>query len=135
MNQPWQRFCFGRGARPVRAGSIGWDIPVHGVLTELPPEEAEGVSPALSTEKSAPHGSKRTGLASRPWASLAFTPSLSSSDLGPPPVAEGLWLSVFRGLKILHGRLGPQRSSLAANRRDRRQGSQDQDDHRNRPGH
>ncbi|OGQ00088.1 MAG: hypothetical protein A2Z51_02750 [Deltaproteobacteria bacterium RBG_19FT_COMBO_52_11] len=90
MNQPWQRFCFGRGTRPVRAGSIGWDIPVHGVLTEPPPEEAEGVSPAPSTEKSAPHDSKRNGLAPRPWAPLAFTPNLSSSDLGHPPVTEGL---------------------------------------------
>src|SRR4030043_1345546 len=77
---------------PVRAGSIGWDISVHGVLTEPPPEEAEGVSPAPSTEKSAPHGSPpkaETGLASRPWASLALTPNLSSSDLGHPPVTEG----------------------------------------------
>src|SRR4030043_1771942 len=75
---------------PVRAGSIGWDISVHGVLTEPPPKEAEGVSPAPSTEKSAPHGSKRTGLAPRPWASLALTPNLSSSDLDHPPVTEGL---------------------------------------------
>ena len=26
---PWQRFCCGLGARPVRAGSIGRDTPAH----------------------------------------------------------------------------------------------------------
>jgi len=50
----------------------------------------EASAPALSTEKSVPHGSKRTGLASRPWAPWAFTANLFSSDLGHPPVTEGL---------------------------------------------
>src|SRR4030042_411813 len=59
-------------------------------FTEPPPEEAEGVSPAPSTEKSAPHGSKQTGLAPRPWGSLALHPNLSSSDLSHPPVTGGV---------------------------------------------
>jgi len=50
----------------------------------------EASAPAPSTEKSVPHGSQRTGLASRPWAPWAFTANLFSSDLGHPPVTEGL---------------------------------------------
>jgi len=49
----------------------------------------EALAPAPSTEKSVPHGSQRTGLASRPWAPWAFTANLFSSDLGHPPVTEG----------------------------------------------
>jgi len=74
-------------ARPVRAGSIGWDTPGHAELTELPPQKAEGVSRALSTRKSVPHGSKQT-LAHAPWKPLAFTPNLFPSDLGQPLLTE-----------------------------------------------
>jgi len=44
-NDSWQRFCYGLGARPVRAGSIGRDTPGHAEFTELPPQKAGGVSP------------------------------------------------------------------------------------------
>ena len=50
----------------------------------------EASAPAPSTEKSVPHGSQRTGLAARPWAPWTFTANLFSSDLGHPPVTEGL---------------------------------------------
>jgi len=55
----------------------------------------EALAPAPSTEKSVPHGSQRTGLASRPWAPWAFTANLFSSDLGHPPVTEGLRIKPF----------------------------------------
>ena len=42
-------------------------------------------------KKLAPHDSKRTGLAPGPWAPRAFTPNLSSSDLGHPLLTEWLW--------------------------------------------
>ncbi|MDI6755386.1 MAG: hypothetical protein QME78_13455 [Thermodesulfobacteriota bacterium] len=35
----------GLGVRPVRAGSIGRDTPGYGELTELPRQNAGGVSP------------------------------------------------------------------------------------------
>ncbi len=54
----------------------------------------EASAPAPSTEKSVPHGSKRTGWASRPWAPWAFSANLFSSDLGHPPVTEGLQLLI-----------------------------------------
>ena len=39
----------------------------------FPPEEAGGIFPAPSTEKSAPFDSKRAGLAPGPWNRLALT--------------------------------------------------------------
>jgi len=44
----------------------------------FPPEEAGGIFPALSTEKSAPHDSKRAGLAPGLWNHLALTTFLFS---------------------------------------------------------
>jgi hypothetical protein len=35
--------------------------------SSIPPEEAGGIFPAPSTEKSAPYDSKRAGLAPGPW--------------------------------------------------------------------
>jgi len=42
------------------------------------PEEAGGIFPAPSTEKSAPYDSKRAGLAPGPWNPLALVIPLSS---------------------------------------------------------
>jgi hypothetical protein len=46
----------------------------------FPPEEAGGIFPALSTEKSAPYDSKRAGLAPGPWNPLALVEHLSSKN-------------------------------------------------------
>ncbi|MDI6755655.1 MAG: hypothetical protein QME78_14815, partial [Thermodesulfobacteriota bacterium] len=65
----------GRYAPEVSAG-----IPLLMVNSlNLRRRRREASAPAPSTEKSAPHGSKRTGLASRPWAPWAFTANLFSS--------------------------------------------------------
>ena len=40
MKNPWERFCFGLGARPVRAGSIGRDTLGYSKLTDLPPKKS-----------------------------------------------------------------------------------------------
>ena len=69
---------------------MGRDSPDQAEPAELPPRKAGGVIPAPSMEKLAPYGSKRTGLAPGPGAPLAFTANLFSSDLGHPPVTEGL---------------------------------------------
>ena len=45
--------------------------PGRGNQSLFPPEEAGGIFPALSTEKSAPYDSKRAGLAPGPWKHLA----------------------------------------------------------------
>ena len=92
---PGKDSVVGPGARPVRAGSIGRDTPGQAELAELPPQKAGSVSPALSIRKSVPHDSKRTGLAPGPWVPLAFTPNLSSSDLGHPLLTEWLPFPLF----------------------------------------
>ena len=48
----------------------------------------EPLAPALSAEKLVPYGSKRTGLAPRPWAPWAIRPNLFPFDLRYPPVTE-----------------------------------------------
>ena len=46
----------------------------------VPTEEAGGIFPAPSTEKSAPYDSKRAGLAPGPWNPLALVIPLSSKS-------------------------------------------------------
>jgi hypothetical protein len=46
----------------------------------FPPEEAGGIFPAPSTEKSAPYDSKRAGLAPGSWKHLALTTLLFSKN-------------------------------------------------------
>ena len=48
--------------------------------SSFPPEEAGGIFPAPSTEKSAPYDSKRAGLAPGPWNPLALVTHLSSKN-------------------------------------------------------
>ena len=63
-----------RNAPEASAGlSLG-----HEDQSLFPPEEAGGIFPAPSTEKSAPHDSKRAGLAPGPWKHLALTTFLFS---------------------------------------------------------
>ena len=89
---PGKGFVVGPGAIPVRAGSIGRGSPVQAEPSELPRWKAGGAIPAPSMKKSAPYDSKRTGMASGPWAPWAFTPNLSFFDLAHPLLTEALQL-------------------------------------------
>ncbi len=80
QNSPRKNSIVGLGARPVRAGIIGWDIPGQGDSLNFRRRGREASAPALSTERQAPHDSKRTGLAPRPWERRAF-PSLTGNPL------------------------------------------------------
>jgi hypothetical protein len=61
--------------RKHRLGSL-----VSEEKSSFPPEEAGGISPAPSTEKSAPYDSKRAGLPPGPWNHLALLTHLSSKN-------------------------------------------------------
>jgi hypothetical protein len=52
----------------------------HGDQSLFPTEEAGGIFPAPSTEKSAPYDSKRAGLAPGPWKHLALMTLLFSKN-------------------------------------------------------
>jgi hypothetical protein len=67
----------GRNAPEASAGFL----PVREDKNSFPPEEAGGIFPAPSTEKSAPYDSKRAGLAPGPWNPLALVIDLSSKSL------------------------------------------------------
>jgi hypothetical protein len=93
----WKVYCRWSGGKTGRAGSpvsrserdmyrasIGFSISEFGLRTSefffLSICILQAQSPALSAEKSAPHDSKRHGLASRPWERQAFTPNFASSE-------------------------------------------------------
>ena len=60
----------------------------------FPPERAGRIVPAPSTEKSAPHDSKRSGLAPEPWDRLALEKFLFSKALKFYKFLMGLKLQV-----------------------------------------
>jgi hypothetical protein len=65
--------------RNAPEASVGFPI-VSEDKSSFPPEEAGGIFPAPSTEKSAPYDSKRAGLAPGPWNPLAQETNLSSKN-------------------------------------------------------
>src|SRR3972149_1039164 len=74
------RLGWGRGPeRNAREASVGFP-PGHKDKRLSPSEEAGGIFPALSPEKSAPYDSKRAGLAPGSWKPLAPASQLSSKS-------------------------------------------------------
>jgi len=65
--------------RNAPEASVGFPLG-HEHKSSFPPEEAGGIFPARSTEKSAPYDSKRAGLAPGPWNPLAPASQLSSKS-------------------------------------------------------
>ncbi len=65
--------------RNAPEASVGFPL-VPEDKSSFPPEEAGGIFPAPSTEKSAPYDSKRAGLAPGPWNPLAPPTHLSSKN-------------------------------------------------------
>ncbi len=80
---PGKNYVVGLGARPSRAGSISRELLDSCLSTEFPPKKAGGFKPAPSAEMPALHGSKRNGLAPRPWERWALLLSFSSFRLLP----------------------------------------------------
>ena len=65
--------------RTAPEASVGFPL-VPKDQSLFPSEEAGGIFPAPSTEKSAPYDSKRAGLAPGPWNRLALMTNLSSKN-------------------------------------------------------
>jgi len=80
--EKWREgLSLGPGARPERAGSIGWVAPYLRDQSSFPPKEAGGIFPAPSTEKSAPYDSNPAfGGTPGPWNPLALETHLSSKN-------------------------------------------------------